>query len=270
MLRPFAWNHNNVGLDGQQHATVLDPTCCIRLHRTTTCCARLHGTTTMLASWPTACNSIGPNMLRPFAWNHNVGLVANNVQQYWTQHVASVCIEPQQCWPRGQQHATVLDPTCCVRLHGTTTMLASWPTACNSVGPNMLRPFAWNRNNVGSCFVFYNLKTVKLWRHTESQHLYCSVTSKAWHNNVASVSLELQQSWPRESSAHAHCNHLLVLLYQNASLLWTTANNVGSCCIRLQAPRNNCQQFPTLLANNVVTCCVRLPVYMGLNGSRIH
>ena len=28
-----------------------------------------------------------------------------------------------------------------------------WVTTCNIVGPNMLRPFAWNHNNVGTCCV---------------------------------------------------------------------------------------------------------------------
>ena len=40
------------------------------------------------------------------------------------------------------------------------------------------------------------------------------------------------------------------------------ANNVDSCCVRLHAPRNKCQQVPTapniVGRNNVVTCCVRL------------
>ena len=30
----------------------------------------------------------------------------------------------------GLQHATLLGPTCCVRLHGTTTMLALVGTCC--------------------------------------------------------------------------------------------------------------------------------------------
>ena len=71
----------------------------------------------------------------------------------------------------GQQHAILLGPTCCVRLHGATTMLVlvayslkpvkflgpckrtqhCWPATRNIVGPNMLRPFAWNHNNVGIC-----------------------------------------------------------------------------------------------------------------------
>ena len=54
-------------------------------------------------------------------------LLANNTQHFWVQHVASVCMEPQQCWHLlrivknqsnfwahangrivGQQHATML------------------------------------------------------------------------------------------------------------------------------------------------------------------
>ena len=39
-----------------------------------------------------------------------------------------------------------------------------WPTTRNIVGPNMLRPFAWNHNNVGTCWqlVACCLKPVKL------------------------------------------------------------------------------------------------------------
>ena len=64
----------------------------------------------------------------------------------------------------GQQHATLLGPTCCVRLHGTTTMLALVAYSLRPVATtllanntqhfwaNMLRPFPWNHNNVSTCW----------------------------------------------------------------------------------------------------------------------
>ena len=56
------------------------------------------------------------------------------------------------------------------------------------------------------------------------------------------------------------------LLYQNASLLYTTVNNVSSCCVRSHAPRNKCQQVPTT-ANIVglTIWCLVASVCMGLN-----
>ena len=109
-------------------------------------------------------------------------------QHCWAQYVASVCMEPQQCW--------------------------------------QLLPL-----------VGYSLKPIKL-RRKKSQDFYCSVTGEA------AICMKPQQCWPRENV----CARVLqVLLYQNASLLWTTANNVGSCCVRLHAPRDKCQLLPTLL-----------------------
>ena len=113
-------------------------------------------------------NIVGPNMLRPFAWSHN------NVGTCW--YLLRIVWNRSNFWAHanghnivGQQHATLLGPTCSVRLHGTTTMLAivayslkpvkllgpykrtqhCWPTKRIIVGPNMLRPFAWSHNNVG-------------------------------------------------------------------------------------------------------------------------
>ena len=102
-------------------------------------------------------------------------LLANNTQQCWEllALVATVCRglngpckRTQHCWPTTPN---IVGPnnvvTCCVRLHGTTTMLAlvayslkpvkllgpykrtqhCWPTTRNNVGSywHLLRPFAW-------------------------------------------------------------------------------------------------------------------------------
>ena len=85
------------------------------------------------------------------------------------------CKRTQHCWPTTPN---IVGPnsvvTCCVRLHGTTTMLALVGTCCvqfetgQTFGPTspnifivlwpakhsatMSRPFTWNRNNVGQCW----------------------------------------------------------------------------------------------------------------------
>ena len=48
--------------------------------------------------WPTTATNVGScwHFLRPFAWalkDH-----CKRTQHCWVQHVASVCMEPQQCW----------------------------------------------------------------------------------------------------------------------------------------------------------------------------
>ena len=56
----------------------------------------------------------------------------------------------------GQQHPTLLGPTCCVRLHGTTTMLALVAYSLKSVkllGPCKRTQHCWpkNPNNTQQC-----------------------------------------------------------------------------------------------------------------------
>ena len=59
----------------------------------------------------------------------------------------------------GQQHAALLDPTCCVRLHGTTTMLALVGTRCEQfepftlLGPCKRTQHCWPKppNNTQQC-----------------------------------------------------------------------------------------------------------------------
>ena len=50
----------------------------------------------------------------------------------------------------------------------------------NVVGPNMLRPFAWNHNNVGTCWHLLRIvwNRSNFWRN-KSQHFYCYVTGEA-------------------------------------------------------------------------------------------
>ena len=72
-------------------------------------------------------------------------------QHCWAKHVASVCMEPQQCWHLLAFVAYSLKP---VKLLGSYKRTQRcWPTTRNIVEPNMLRPFAWNHNNVGTCWL---------------------------------------------------------------------------------------------------------------------
>ena len=125
-LKPHANGHNIVG---QQPATLLGPTCCVHLH----------GTTTMLVLLGTCCLQFETGQtFRPMQTDPT--LLVNITQHCWAQHVASVCMEPQQCWYFLALVASSLKPvkllgpckrtqlcwpttrnnvvTCCVRLHG--------------------------------------------------------------------------------------------------------------------------------------------------------
>ena len=91
------------------------------------------------------------------------------------------CKRTQHCWPT--THATLSGTTCCVHLHGTTTMLAlvayslkqvkllgpckrtqhCWPkTSNNTQCCDLLRPFAWalKQNNVHCCGLFTDIKQI--------------------------------------------------------------------------------------------------------------
>ena len=79
-------------------------------------------------------------------------LLANNTQHCWTQPVASVWMEPTTMLALvaySLKPVKLLDP--CKRTQHC------WPTIRNIVGPNMLRPFAWNHNNVGTCCVQFEI-----------------------------------------------------------------------------------------------------------------
>ena len=69
-------------------------------------------------------------------------LLANNMQHCWAQHVASVCMEPQQCWHllrkvwnRSNFWATI-----------PNNSIVVWPAKRSAT---MLHLFAWHHNNVG-------------------------------------------------------------------------------------------------------------------------
>ena len=78
-------------------------------------------------------------LLRSFAYTtQQVPTSANNSQQCWAQQCCDLLrpfewvLRPMQNERNivGQQHPTLVGPTCCVRLHGTTTMLALVGTCC--------------------------------------------------------------------------------------------------------------------------------------------
>ena len=119
---------NGRNIVGEQHATLLDPTCYVLVH--------LHGTTTMLAF---VAYSVKPvKLLGPYKRTKHCWRTTRNIV--------------------GEQHATLLGPTCCVRvhLHGTTTMLAFVAYSLKPVkllGPYKRTKHCWptKRDNVVTC-----------------------------------------------------------------------------------------------------------------------
>ena len=165
---------------GQHHATLLGPTCCVRLHGTTTsndvgtCCVQLETGQTF----------------RPI--QTDATMLTNNTQYCWAQHVESVCMEPQQCWHLFALVAYSLKPV--KRLGPYKQMWRCWPTTRNIVGPNMLSPFAWNHNNVGTCCVQF--ETGQTFRPIQTDAtLLTNNTQCCWAQHVESVCMEPQQCW---------------------------------------------------------------------------
>ena len=110
-----------------------------------------------------------------------------------------------------------LGPKCCVRLHGTTTVLA---------------------------LVAYSLKPVKLWRN-KSQHFHCSKRSATIL--VAPVCMEWmepQKCWPRENvwARVLHSFLRITILECIASL-----DNRQQCWQLLRLFACTTQQLPTML-----------------------
>ena len=134
----------------------------------------------------------------------------------------------------GQQLPTLLDVTCCVRLH---TVLHVVGCCC------VLLRKVWNRSNFSA---------------NNSQHFFCFVIAEAWRNNVGFVCTALSTLLgPRTLITHGlqrlmgcilptmHCRseHCWELLHPFAHHCQRGRNNfqhcrrknVGSCCVRLHA-----------------------------------
>ena len=121
-------------------------------------------------------------------------LSANNTQHYWAQHVASVCTESQQYWHL-LALASVAYSLKLVKLLGPYKRTQHcWPTTRNIVVLNMLRPFAWNHNNVGTCCEQF--ETGQTFRPIQTDAiLLANNTQHCCSQRVASVCMEPQQCW---------------------------------------------------------------------------
>ena len=177
LLGPRKWTQCSLLANNTQHCWPTTPNI-VGPNNVVTCCVHLHATTTMLALVAFSLKPV--KLLGPRKWTR-CSLLANN-----TQH----------CWPTTPN---IVGPnnvvTCCVHLHGTTTMLAlvafslkpvkllgprKW-TQCSLLANNtqhcwaqqccdLLRPFAWNHNNVGTCCVQF--ETGQTFRPTQMDAVF--------------------------------------------------------------------------------------------------
>ena len=92
-------------------------------------------------------------------------LLANNTQHCWAQHVASLCMEPQQCWHLLALVAHSLKPAkllvpCKRKQH-------CWPKTPNNTQQccDLLRRFAWALKllEITILYILYNKIFIKLW-----------------------------------------------------------------------------------------------------------
>ena len=158
-----------------------------------------------------------------------------------------------------QQLPTMLDVTCCVRLH-----ILLHVVGCCCV---LLRK-VWNRSNFSV---------------NNSPHFFCSVIAEAKRNNVGSVCTALPTRTQQLPTLLAQqCWELLRPFARNLKPRANGRNIVGGCCVRLHVtksltgfklcattPNNtqqgvqtnatcNIQQSWELLANNVASVCTGL------------
>ena len=114
-----------------------------------------------------------------------------------------------------------------------------WTTTRNIVGPDMLRPFTWNHNNVGTCCVLFET----------------GQTFGATSPNISTVLLPVMRSATMLPRLHPGTTTMLAawkclrtriarITVPECIASLDDANNVGSCCVRLHAPT---QQVPTTL-----------------------
>ena len=75
--------------------------------------------------------------------------------------VVSVCMVLKSlCKTDTTSYNIIIPMARCIQIRPMQWRQNCWPSTRNIVGPVMLRPFAWNHNNV--CIVAYGLKPVKL------------------------------------------------------------------------------------------------------------
>ena len=64
-----------------------------------------------------------------------------------------------------------------------------WPTTRNIVGPNMLRPFEWNHNNVGTCCVKFEIS--QTFRPMQTDATLLAKNPSTTRNNVVTCCVRL-------------------------------------------------------------------------------
>ena len=132
-----------------------------------------------------------------------------------------------------------------------------WPTTCNIAGPHMLCLFAWNHNNVGTCFI-NSLKPVKLlgpskhmqhcWPKTPNNMQQCCgfLCSFAWALTRSSTSTIVLNSYVCLDG-----NSVFQLTNQEGRSLQTHSCNFAACFALL-----NCLESQAMfLFNQFLACC---------------
>ena len=125
----------------------------------------------------------------------------------------------------GQQVPTLLGPTCCVRLHSMLALVAS----------------CWHLLDV----VGWCLKLVKhLAQQVPTFLLFCGHRSEAQH---CWVHLHRIPNNVGYAQAHFFCFYwdFECRMQRISNEARPTANNVGSCCARLNRTHNTCEQLAT-------------------------
>ena len=136
-----------------------------------------------------------------------------------------------------QQLPTLLDVTCCVRLH---TLLHVVGCCCA-----LLRK-VWNLSNFSA---------------NNSQHFFCSVITEAWRNNGGSVWTTLPTLLgSRICSLRMVYKDVWVVSFARCTV---DASNVRSCCIRLHTTANTDATTPNIVGATMLG--VVASVYMQPN-----
>ena len=145
----------------------------------------------------------------------------------------------------GQQHATLLGPTCCIRLHDMLALVVtSW----------MLLRVLWLTSQT---FGATNPKFL-LFCDQRSVIPTCRACFHGTHNNVGSYCVRFHGLYcPRMQRLFRPSPTMLKVVASvfmgftvpecNASSCRPSPTMLGSCCVRLHAPHENHQQLPALL-----------------------
>ena len=119
-----------------------------------------------------------------------------------------------------QTDTTLLDVTCCVRLHSLLYVVACCWELLHKVSD---RSNFWTNN---------------------SQHFFCSVIAEAWRNNVGSICAALLHCWRYARAIHMVTKVLWVVSFPRCT---AGPNVVRSCCTRLQNNANTDATTPNII-----------------------